>query len=188
MFHLVGIFRTSSPGDSISSDLERAAPGRQGKEPGYIEVCNRGYVIWTSQVFLWTEENQISQIKGFGAFLCIGRCKSGLTGIIPFTCVSPSGPSAQWISQPELPGLAGGSGCSLTVVRSQAFSLLSPLRAHQLTLEGQHCWQLWHSCLLIWQKIFISQEMDLNIFLPGQTAEENPYFNLLAYPVRICGC
>ena len=31
MFNLVGIFRTSSPGDSISSDTERTAPRRQGE-------------------------------------------------------------------------------------------------------------------------------------------------------------
>ena len=38
MFHLVGIFRTSSPGDSISSNRERTALRRQEGEPGYAEV------------------------------------------------------------------------------------------------------------------------------------------------------
>ena len=185
MFYLVGIFRTSSPGDSISSDPERAPPGRQGKEPGYIEVCNRGQVIWMPKVFLWTKENQISQIKEFSAFLCMGRwlLKSFLSYASQL-----SGPSAWWFSQTELPW-ACWSGCSLMTVRFQVFfSLLSPFRAHQLPLEGQHCWRLWHSCLLIRQKICISQEVGLNIFLPGQTAEESPYFNLLVYPVRMCVC
>ena len=38
MFHLVGIFKTSSPGDSISSDRERTALRRREGEPGYVEV------------------------------------------------------------------------------------------------------------------------------------------------------
>ena len=38
MFYSVGIFRTSSYGDSISSDPEKVALRRQGEEPGYIEV------------------------------------------------------------------------------------------------------------------------------------------------------
>jgi len=52
----VGILRTSSPRHSNSGDLERTvsllgavAEGRVGmvggKEPGYIEVCNKGQVI-----------------------------------------------------------------------------------------------------------------------------------------------
>ena len=36
MFYLVGIFRTLSQGDSISSDAERTA--LRGEEPGYTEV------------------------------------------------------------------------------------------------------------------------------------------------------
>ena len=100
MFYLVGIFRTSSPGDSISSDPERAPPGRQGKEPGYIEVCNRGQVIWMPKVFLWTKENQISQIKEFSAFLCMRRWL--LKSVLSYAS-QLSGPSAWWFSQPELP-------------------------------------------------------------------------------------
>ena len=42
MFYLVGIFRTSSPGDSISSNPEKTAPRRLGEKSGYIEVCNKG--------------------------------------------------------------------------------------------------------------------------------------------------
>ena len=38
-FSLVGIFGTSSPGDSISSNPERTA---LRQESGYIEVCNKG--------------------------------------------------------------------------------------------------------------------------------------------------
>ena len=41
IFHLVGIFRTSSLGESTSSNPEKIAPRRWGKEPGYIEVLQQ---------------------------------------------------------------------------------------------------------------------------------------------------
>ena len=41
MFHLVEIFRTLSPGDNISSDLEKTAPRRLGEEPDYIEILQQ---------------------------------------------------------------------------------------------------------------------------------------------------
>ena len=40
------------------------------------KFINKGQVVWTSKVFLWTKENQISQVKEFGTFLCMGGCKS----------------------------------------------------------------------------------------------------------------
>ena len=48
----------------------------EGELSGYIEVCNKGQVVWTSKVFLWIKENQISQVREFSAFLYMGRCKS----------------------------------------------------------------------------------------------------------------
>ena len=41
MFHLAGIFWTSSLEGSISSNLERIASRRQGEEPGYTEVLHQ---------------------------------------------------------------------------------------------------------------------------------------------------
>ena len=41
MFYSVGLFRTSSPGDSISSDSGIAALRRRGEEPGYVEVLQQ---------------------------------------------------------------------------------------------------------------------------------------------------
>ena len=41
MFYLAGIFRTSGPGGSISSNPERTAPRRQWGKPGYIEVLQQ---------------------------------------------------------------------------------------------------------------------------------------------------
>ena len=37
VFYLVGIVKTSSVRDSISSNVERTLRRRQGEEPGYIE-------------------------------------------------------------------------------------------------------------------------------------------------------
>ena len=49
MFYSVGIFRTPSPGGSISSDPERIAPRRWGEEVGYTEVCTKGRVKFEQQ-------------------------------------------------------------------------------------------------------------------------------------------
>ena len=49
MFYLVGFFRTSSLGDSISGNPEITALKRQGEEPGYTEVCNKGQAVLTSK-------------------------------------------------------------------------------------------------------------------------------------------
>ena len=52
-----------SSGDSISSNPERSALKRQGDESGYIDVCSKGQVVWTSEVLLWSKESQISQVR-----------------------------------------------------------------------------------------------------------------------------
>ena len=41
MFYSMRIFRTSNPGDSISSNLERTATRRGCEEPDYIEVLQQ---------------------------------------------------------------------------------------------------------------------------------------------------
>ena len=40
------------------------------------KFCNKEQVVWTWKVFLGVRENQISQVKAFSAFLCMGRCKN----------------------------------------------------------------------------------------------------------------
>ena len=74
MFYWVGIFRTSSPGDSFSSNFEKTAPQGHREESGYMEVCNKGKVNIKRLLFIM--ENQISQVKEFSAFLYMGRLKS----------------------------------------------------------------------------------------------------------------
>ena len=49
MFYLVGIFRTLSPGDRISSNPERTGLKRQ-EEPSYIEVCNKEQVVLRQKI------------------------------------------------------------------------------------------------------------------------------------------
>ena len=62
--------------------------GGGGEVSGYTEVCNKGQVGWTSEVFLWIKENQISQVKEFSTLLHKGKCKS-LGSLKPFlSCAS----------------------------------------------------------------------------------------------------
>ena len=49
MFYLMGFFRTSSLGDTISTNSERTALRRWGEESGYIDLCNKGQVVWISK-------------------------------------------------------------------------------------------------------------------------------------------
>ena len=108
----------------------------------------------------WTElkENQASPIEELSAFLCMVRCKSP-GSLKSFFLHGPhlSGASVLFFTSWAPLGLLVGSGCSRVSDNSHIFfSFLSAFRVHQLTLEGcNHCW-LWHPCLLIWQKYFIS--------------------------------
>ena len=69
-------FRTSGPGDSISSDPEKTLRRRK-EEPGcYIEVLQQRADSLNIKTVLLIKEDQISQVKEFSAFLCMGRCKS----------------------------------------------------------------------------------------------------------------
>ena len=73
MFYSMRTFRTSSPGDSISSEPERSALRRQGEEPGYTDVLEQGAGGLNIKRLLLIKENQISQGKEFSTFLCGGR-------------------------------------------------------------------------------------------------------------------
>ena len=75
MFYLVGVFRTSGLGDSISSNPARTALRRGGEEPGYIEVLQQRADSMNIKRLLLMKENQISQVKEFSTLLCKGRCK-----------------------------------------------------------------------------------------------------------------
>ena len=131
MFYSAGIFRTSSLGGSISSNPERTAPRRQGGKPGYIEVLQQRAGSPNVKRLLLIKENQVSQVKEFSIFLCMGRCKS-LGSLKSFL----------WCA-PEV------SGASIL-----CFHILSFLRAHQLILEGYIANDCDILCLPIWLEIF----------------------------------
>ena len=60
MFYLVEIFRTSSPGGSISRNPERTARRRCSREPGYIEVLQQAASNPSVKMLLLIKEKQIS--------------------------------------------------------------------------------------------------------------------------------
>ena len=116
MFYSVEIFRTSSLGDSISSNPERTAPRRRGEEPGYTEALQWRAGNLSIKISLLIKENQITQVKEFSTSLCMGRARvwahwnhsfdRGQYGL--FTTWAP------W-------RLPMGSGCSLMAARGQVF-------------------------------------------------------------------
>ena len=63
MFYLMVIFRISNPGDSISGDPERTALSRWGRRLGYIEVCNKGQVVWTSKYFCELKKTRYLKLR-----------------------------------------------------------------------------------------------------------------------------
>ena len=78
MFYLVGIFTPSNWGDVISSDPRELLRGSGGgvRSVTWMFAANKGQVVWTSKVLLWIKENQMSRVKEFRAFLCMGRRRS----------------------------------------------------------------------------------------------------------------
>ena len=89
MFYSVGIFRTSSPGDNISSDPERTAPRRWEEEPGYIEVLQQRAGDLNIKRLLLVKENQVSQVKV--AQLCSTLCNHIIHGILRARILEYSG-------------------------------------------------------------------------------------------------
>ena len=113
MFYLVGIFRTLSLEYSISSDPERTAPRRWGEDPGYMEVLQQRAGSFKIKRLLLIQENQISQVKEFSVFLCMGICSRSfqmrLSYLSQYPVFFPS-----WAPL----GLTIGSGYSLMAARS----------------------------------------------------------------------
>ena len=116
----------------------------------YIEVYNKGYLNKGSlniKRLLLNKEYQISQIKEFSTFLCMGKRKS-LGSLKSFlSCI----PAILW-SLPSVfhilssSGLTTGSGCSLKATRSHSSPFWVHLRLRNSHLEGWNCWCLWYPC------------------------------------------
>ena len=75
MFYLVDQTEDLSLGGNISSNPEKIHSDELRGELGYIGVLQQKAGSWENR-FLLIKENQISQVKEFSAFLCMGRCKS----------------------------------------------------------------------------------------------------------------
>ena len=103
-----------APGDSISSNPERTALRRWGKESGYIEVLQQRAGSPNIKRLLLIKENQISQVKEFCVFLGMERWKSlgSLKSFLSYAC-QLSWASILWshMSWTSL-RLIVGSGCS----------------------------------------------------------------------------
>ena len=76
MFYSVGIFKTASPEDSITSNPERTVLRRQGEEPDYTEVLQQRTGNLNIKRLLLIKKKQISQVKESCPFLCTVRCKN----------------------------------------------------------------------------------------------------------------
>ena len=101
-----------------------------------------------TQLSDWTELNwtEISQVKEFSAFLCMGRCKS-LGSLKSFPSYASQQPGASILHFPsELTHREQLLDCRYC----SSWVLLGLRNSH---LEGRNHGWLWHPCLLIWQEI-----------------------------------
>ena len=88
MFYLMVIFRISNPGDSISGDPERTALSRWGRRLGYIEVCNKGQVVWTSKYFCELKKTRYLKLRYLALSYVWEDARVLLTKSILFICIS----------------------------------------------------------------------------------------------------
>ena len=84
-----GIFRTSSLGDSISSNPERTALRRQGDDTGHIEVLQQRAGSQNIKWLLLIKENQIFQVKELiQRFFMHGKTQGDHRTSLPHWCFS----------------------------------------------------------------------------------------------------
>ena len=139
--------------------LKRTELKRSGEEPGYIEVLQQRAGSLNIKRLLLIKENQISQVKEFSTFLCIGRCKSlsSLESFLPYAS-QLSGPVSFIVHIWSSSVLTVGNDCRLMATRSHRYSSPSwvPWGLRSSHLEDHNYWWLWHPSLLIRQEIFHS--------------------------------
>ena len=171
LFYLVGMFRTLSPGDSISVALRKLLQGVRRVKSGYMKICNKGSRH---------SEYQRSGIKLRDLAFCVWEGASlwarwicmhlSYLGRIAFPC-SPC-------------FLRSSSSSAITVMgwqHLQDHSLGSP-RSH---LEARSCWWLWHFLFInMAGGIFISQEVLLCLVFFCLFVLRNPML-LCIFPVPI---
>ena len=127
-------FQDLNPGGSISSSLERTAPGRQGKKPGlYRSLTTKGRQTEHQKIVV-NKRNQLSQVKDFSAFLCKGQYQS-LGSLKSFFSYAPQLSWASILNCSSV--LPIGSGCSLMAAAAQVlFSFLIAIGAQRFTFGG----------------------------------------------------
>ena len=72
----LGQNQSCSLGNSNSNISERLPEGGEERSQDTEEFCNKRGVVKIVIRLLLVKENQMSQVKQFSAFLCMGRCKS----------------------------------------------------------------------------------------------------------------
>ena len=118
MFYLAETFRTSGPGENCSME----ARGGAGL---YRSFVTKGRCLNIKRLLL-IKENQITQVKGFSAFLCMGRYRN-LGSLRQFLSHAPQLPGASasilcsHILSFRSSGLTVGSGYSLMAATWQVF-------------------------------------------------------------------
>ena len=102
MFYSVGIFRTLSLGDSISSDPKRTALRRREEEPGYTKVLQQR----AGRFFCKLKKTRYPKLRSF-ALLCVCEkvkvfvAQSCPTVCNPMDCVTCQAPLFMEFSRQE---------------------------------------------------------------------------------------
>ena len=176
LLYLVGIFRTRSPGDSISV-AEKTASRRQESKSGYIQVCSKGSRL---------SEHQRSGVKLRNVAFCMWEA---------------AGLWARWVHPFHMllspPGAHPVSSFTLLLALPQ---LLSSHRGGwqyrwiQVLRALIHIWRpeipggCDISCLLIWQEIFSFHRYHLGTTrqFSGQLPLSGIHFGIHSIPVTKC--
>ena len=157
MFYSVGIFRTSSLGDSISITLRELLQECWewwGEVTLYRNLQQRAGSLNIKSI-LWIKENLRFQAKEFSALLSMGRCKSlsslNRCFLMHLSCL---GPASCVFSHPEFFS-AYCRECRQPDGSWVASIPLLPGCPDSLELHARlNHWWLWHPCLLTWQEMW----------------------------------
>ena len=172
------MFRTLSPGDSIS------APRRQEGKSGYIQVCNKG----SRQ-----SEHQRSDIKlrNLAFYVYAKMQASGLTEFNSFICISAIW--GQSCSLVHLKEWQMAASCILPAPQQSPWGVAAS-RYHSfgslhLHLETRNHWWLWHFLFIdMAANIFISQTSGKKLILCVISWDvTSPVFNLFLGTKLGCG-
>lgn len=158
----MGIFRTPSPGGSLSSNPERSASLRRWWENlGQMVVWPQRASSQNIERWLLIKENLIPQVKEFSAFLRTGRCKC--LGLLKcsfplkhsfHTLLSYPGQRLGFSTSSAPSGLTWGvvSVWWMLNATQQGLLFLSPLGLGTSRWRAAFEDKLWHPCLPVyWQ-------------------------------------